>query len=118
MQCGLVARASGATLPEFHSPRGFLKQPRRGGPLLAHGHVDRRSLWASIAPSSRLAPCLVLWAKIDSVTVSQIGRKVLSTGNSAKTELQDLPLSRHLLSNPPHRSSAWSGHLIATFALG
>ena len=46
-QRGAAPRASDATLP-----RGFPERPRRGGPLLAHCGVFRRSQWARIAPSS------------------------------------------------------------------
>jgi len=51
-------------------PRGLLRQPRRGGPLLADCCVSRRSLCVSMAPSSILA-----LAKIGSVPVIQIGRR-------------------------------------------
>ena len=36
-------------------PKDFLRQPLRGGPLLPHRSVARRSPWTSMAPSSLLA---------------------------------------------------------------
>ncbi len=47
---GLVVRASVAT-----QPMASYERPLRGGPILAHGSVARRSRWNAIAPSSRLA---------------------------------------------------------------
>lgn len=39
----------------WRCPRGFLRQPLRGGPLLPHRSVARRSPWTSMAPFSLLA---------------------------------------------------------------
>ena len=47
MQCGLVARASDATLSE-----GLPAATLKGGPLLADCGVSRRSLCKGMAPSS------------------------------------------------------------------
>ena len=53
-------------------PRGFLWQPRQGGPILADCGVTRQSRCFGIAYSSRLA-----LGQIGSVMVSQICRKPL-----------------------------------------